>query len=366
MANTTWEPERFSNLNKLLEECLDLTNDSPTFEKLSQQLETSKTDLAGLFEYPGKSAQHRSDLEKGTPSINGEKFKVSIDFVTEAKKLSDFLEIDENIAAALVQKAVPFEKRFELPAAETAVLLFFSEREAKLMCLRTLFTSSVSKTVDDSVRNVLETTTGAIMSSVMTSGSAMFPSRVLNTITELKTKQSKIKDILDGPTANIPYQREVVEFVQTKLGEERKQLAMLLFVIVHDHQLNFSEMISIVEWLRSSSVEDPVTLRMVLTILCALGTSSEDGDQDIAEAAALDKINHLVRDSQFLVKLNEEIIDKTWSDDGMKGLVWLQWALLALFGIKRSPGFDHLLGYREDRVEQIAQQAIQMGAYRFA
>ncbi|KAJ2781608.1 hypothetical protein GGI15_003172 [Coemansia interrupta] len=366
MANTTWEPERFSNLNKLLEKCLDLTDDSPTFEKLTQQLGKSKTDLAGLFEYPGKSAQHRSELEKGTPSINGEKFKVSSDFVTEAKKLSDFLDIDENIAAALVQKAVPFEKRFELPAAETAVLLFFSEREAKIMCLNTLFTSSASKNVDASVRTVLEKATGDIMSSAMTSGSVMFPSRVLSTITELKTKQTKIKSILDGPTADIPYQREVVEFVQTKLGEERKQLAMLLFVIVRDHQLNCTEMISVVEWLRSSSVDDPVTLRMALTILRALETACDNSSQEMAEAAARNKISLLVQDAQFLVKLNAEIIDKTWSDDGMKGLVWLQWALLVLFGIKNSPGFDHMIGYREDRVEKIAEQAIQMGAYRFA
>ncbi|KAJ1796882.1 hypothetical protein LPJ59_003480, partial [Coemansia sp. RSA 2399] len=89
-------------------------------------------------------------------------------------------------------------------------------------------------------------------------------------------------------------------------------------------------------------------------------------NQELSEVAALDKISYLVRDSDFLVKLNAEIVDKQWNDEGMKGFVWLQWALLALFGMKRSPGFDRLIGYREDRVENIAEQAIQMGAYRFA
>ncbi|KAJ1847498.1 hypothetical protein LPJ57_008779, partial [Coemansia sp. RSA 486] len=150
------------------------------------------------------------------------------------------------------------------------------------------------------------------------------------------------------------------------LGEERKQLAMLLFAIVNDYQLNSNELIALVDWLRTSNTEDPATLRLILALLVALNTSNVGSDHESSEAAALDKISHLVRDSQFLVKLNAEIIDKSWSDEGMKGLVWLQWALLALFGIKRSPGFDHLIGYREDRIEEIAQQAIHMGAYRFA
>ncbi|KAJ2600635.1 hypothetical protein H4R99_003262 [Coemansia sp. RSA 1722] len=366
MANTTWEPERFANLNKLFEESLELTGESSTFELLKQQLEKAKPDLAALFEYPGKNAQHRSELEKGTPSINGEKFKVSKDFITEAKKLSDFLDIDEDIAAALVNKAVPFEKKFELPAAESAVLLFYNEREAKLICLNTLFAGGASQTADETVRLVMEKYAGEILSATTTSDKKMFPERVLSTIAELKTKQCKIESILEGPTAEIPYQREVMEFVQTKLGEERKQLAMLLFAVVNDYQLNSNELIALVDWLRTSNTEDPVTLRLILALLVALNTSNVGSDHESSEAAALDKISHLVRDSQFLVKLNAEIIDKSWSDDGMKGLVWLQWALLALFGIKRSPGFDHLIGYREDRIEEIAQQAIHMGAYRFA
>ncbi|KAI7829197.1 hypothetical protein BX661DRAFT_197974 [Kickxella alabastrina] len=320
--NRRWTgPAQFSNFNKLLEESLELTDDSPTFEQLKQQLAKLKPDLAGLFEYPGKNLQHRAELEKGTPSINGEKFKVSDDFISEAKKLSDFLDIDEDIAAALVHKAGPFEKRFELPAAESAVLLFFSEREAKLASLTTIFVAGGSQAVDESH------------------------------IKDLKTKQGK---------------RDVVEFALTKLGEERKQLAMLMFAIIRNYQLNSGELIAVVEWLRSSSVDDPVTLRMSLALLTALSTSAEGANQELAEATALDKINHLVRDSQFLVKLNAEIIEKPWSDDGLKGLIWLQWALLALFGMKRSPGFDHLIGFREDRVERIAEQAIQMGAYRFA
>ncbi|KAJ1813986.1 hypothetical protein LPJ75_002959, partial [Coemansia sp. RSA 2598] len=366
MANTTWEPERFANLNKLFEESLELTGESSTFEVLKQQLDKAKPDLAALFEYPGKNAQHRSDLEKGTPSINGEKFKVSKDFITEAKKLADFLDIDEEIAATLVHKAVPFEKRFELPAAESAVLLFYNEREAKLLCLSTLFLGGASQTADESVRAIMEKYAGEILSATTTSDNKMFPERVLRTIAELKAKQSKIAATLEGPTAEIPYQREVMEFVQTKLGEERKRLAMLLFAIVSDYQLNSNELIALIDWLRTSSTDDPVTLRLVLALLVALNTSTMGSDQESSEAAALDKISHLVRDSQFLVRLNAEIIDKSWSDEGMKGLVWLQWALLALFGIKRSPGFDHLIGYREDRIEQIAQQAVQMGAYRFA
>ncbi|KAJ1666896.1 hypothetical protein EV178_001810 [Coemansia sp. RSA 1646] len=366
MANTTWEPERFAQLNKLLEESLELTDESPAFDQLKKQLEKFKPDMAGLFEYPGKNSQHRTELEKGTPTINGEKFKVSSEFITEAKKLSDFLEIDEDIASALVYKATPYEKRYELPAAETSVLLFFSEREAKLMCLNTLFAGGASASVDEPVRAVLEKYTSEILSTALKASDKMFPERLLSTMGELKAKQDKITAYLNGPTADIPYQRDVVEFVNTKLSDERKQLAILLFGIVRDYQLNSNELIAVVAWLRTSSVDDPATLRMVIALLVALGTAAEGTNQELSEVAALDKISYLVRDSDFLVKLNAEIVDKQWNDDGMKGFVWLQWALLALFGMKRSPGFDRLIGYREDRVENIAEQAIQMGAYRFA
>ncbi|KAJ2559020.1 hypothetical protein EV175_000527 [Coemansia sp. RSA 1933] len=366
MANATWEPERFANLNKLLEESLEQTDESPAFEQLKKQLEKFKPDMAGLFEYPGKNSQHRSELEKGTPTINGEKFKVSSDFITEAKKLSDFLEIDEDIASALVHKATPYEKRYELPAAETSVLLFFSEREAKLMCLNTLFAGGASASVDEPVRALLEKHTSEILSTALKASDKMFPERLLGTIGELKVKQDRVTAFLNGPTADLPYQRDVVEFVHTKLGDERKQLAMLLFGIVRDYQLNSNELIAVVAWLRASNVDDSATLRVVVALLVALGTAPEGANQELSEVAALDKISYLVRDSDFLVKLNAEIVDKQWNDEGMKGLVWLQWALLALFGMKRSPGFDRLIGYREDRVESIAEQAIQVGAYRFA
>ncbi|KAJ2789660.1 hypothetical protein H4R20_007138, partial [Coemansia guatemalensis] len=101
MANTTWEPERFANLNKLLSEGIELGNESPRFEQLKKQLEKLKPDLASLLVFPAKSTQHRAELEKGTPTINGEQFKVSSDFINEAKKLSDFLDIDEDLAATL-------------------------------------------------------------------------------------------------------------------------------------------------------------------------------------------------------------------------------------------------------------------------
>ncbi|KAJ2617293.1 hypothetical protein H4S08_000394 [Coemansia sp. RSA 1365] len=366
MANTTWEPERFANLNKLLSEGIELGSESPRFEQLKKQLEKLKPELASLLVFPSKNAQHRAELEKGTPTINGEQFKVSNDFISEAKKLSDFLDIDEDLAATLLHKAVGFEKRFELAAGESAVLLYYSEREAKLMSLRTLFAGGASQEVEESMREELERYTSEIMSSTLKAESRMFPERVLGTIDELKTKQERVAALLSGPTAEIPYSSEVVEFAQSKLGEERRQLAVLLFVIVRDYQLNSGELFALVGWLRGSNVADAVTLHLAVTLLVALDTAAGSSSAELGEAAALDKISHLVRDSQFLVKLNAEIVEKSWQDEGLKGLVWLQWALLALFGMKRSPGFDQLIGYREDRVESIAEQAIRMGAYRFA
>ncbi|KAJ2769980.1 hypothetical protein IWQ57_002865, partial [Coemansia nantahalensis] len=275
MASATWEPERFAGLYRLLSEAAELSEESPRFEQLRKQLEELKPDLACLLEFPTKNAQHRAELEKGTPTINGEAFKVSDDFVTEAKKLSDFLEIDEDLAATLVHKAMGFEKRFELPAGESAVLLFFGEREAKLQCLTTLFAGGANQAVDEPVRLVLETLTSEILSSTLKAANRMFPERVLAAVDDLKARQAKAAAVLAGPTADIPYQREVVEFVQTKLGEERRQLAMLLFGIIRDYQLNSSELIALVAWLRTSSVDDPVTLHLAVALLVALSTSAE-------------------------------------------------------------------------------------------
>ncbi|KAJ2747947.1 hypothetical protein GGI20_000034 [Coemansia sp. BCRC 34301] len=369
MANVTWEPERFANLNKLLGESQELTEDSVSFDQLKKQLEQSKPDLAGLLDYPGKSTQHRDSLSKGTPTINGEKFKVSEDFIREAKRLSDFLELDEDLASTLLHNAVPYEKRFELPAGESAILLFYAERGAKLECVFRLFTGGASQaTMDEGVRVVLDQYAGELLSSTLNTGdNKMLPGRILSTMDALKAQQDKISGILSGPTADVAYQRDLVEHMQTRLGEERNQLAMIMIGIIRYYQLNDKELLAVVEWLRGSSVEDAATLRMTVALMTALSTSADGSSgQEMAEMMALDKISNLERDSQLLVKLNGEIIDKPWNDDGLKGLIWLQWALLALFGMKRSPGFDQLIGFREDRVERIAEQAIQMGAYRFA
>ncbi|KAJ2063225.1 hypothetical protein GGI17_001836 [Coemansia sp. S146] len=366
MANTTWEPKRFANLSTLLLDSLELTNESPVFDQLTKQLENAKPDLAALFEYPGKNAQHRGELSKGTPTINGEKFKVGEDFIVEAKKLSDFLELDEDIAATLIHKAVPYEKQYELPVAETAIVQFFSERESKLVSIIRLLAGGANQAVHKSVREVLGNFVDDLLSTTLKPSNKMFPERVLATMSELKTKKDKVAALLSGPTADVPYSHDIVEFVQTKLGDERKQLAMIVFWIIHDYQLNSNEIISVVEWLRSSSVEDPATLYMTIALLTALNTSVEGSSQDQAEEGALDKIRNLEHDSQLLAKFNAEIIDRPWNDDGLKGLIWLQWSLLAVFGIKRSHEFAQLIGFREDRAVRIAEQAIRMGAYRFA
>ncbi|KAJ2894696.1 hypothetical protein IWW38_002498, partial [Coemansia aciculifera] len=369
MANVTWEPEWFSNLNKLLTDLdSEHTTGSASLEQIKKQLEQAKPDLARLLYFPGKSTARRDALTKGKPTINGVEFEVNEQFIKEAKKLSDFLELDEDLAATLLQNAPAFEKQYELPAGETAVVLFYGERSAKLECISRLLTASGAQdTLDSDVCAYFNNYVSELLSSTLSTGSSMLPARIMSTMSALKSQQERVAGILNGPLADVPYDESVMEHVQLKLADERNQLATIIYWIIRHNQLNGSELLALVEWLRGSNVEDAATLRMAVALLMALGTAADQSlGVEMASTPAMNKIGNLAQDSQLLVKLNAEIIDKTWTDDGLKGLVWLQWALLALFGMKQWPGFDQLIGFREDRVERIAEQAIQMGAYRFA
>ncbi|OMJ07931.1 Nuclear pore complex protein [Smittium culicis] len=378
----TWKVDQFSKLNRLITESFRVPEDDSESmaETLNFFLEESEIKLASLFQFPKPDPKHLSELEKGVAKINNQEFKVSNDFVSEAKKVSKLLDINEFLAASLVHEGVSYETRLERPTAECAVLLFFSETQKMALCLDNIFSAGVNLSLPASIRNVYLTFSEKLLSSTLepsnqgtgikfngldTKTSDMFPARILSSITKNKEFSENISSKAKLFESN--FGSEVINEIVNSLEEERRILSSIFYTIVSDYHLNSSELMNLISFGKESDISDEITLRITASILSALDTSIQvDSEPDMYESSAFDKTSLLATDPTFLRKLDSEINNSDWKTPELKGLTKLQWSLTTLYGIKRVPGFAEAIGYQEDKAEQHIEEAVLMGTFQFA
>ncbi|KAJ1921949.1 hypothetical protein H4219_000296 [Mycoemilia scoparia] len=371
MAQTMWKSERFTNLNRLICEAIDAPDAlASKFKKdLVKAFNETKADLASLFDFPGKSASVRANLEKGTAVISGKDFQVNKDFIEETKKLSDFLGIDENLAAALFQSGQEHQTKYELPPGESAVILYLTERQSKLSCLDNILRGVIKLEDSHPVREALESCISDIISTTISSSlqnsgdnQDRFPKRMLNTINKLSESHKTMISIQKGPTQNMPYDEEVIAEVALKYESERVMISEIFYHLATLSYLTLEEIILLVEWIQKSETSDAVALRILTVVLCILDTQTSL-PHSMSEDAVLDRLWKLKSDEEKFKRLNVLITTESqWKVSGFQGLVSLQWSLLALFATKQWPEFGPNFGFRVDRIESMAESAIKNNA----
>ena len=81
----------------------------------------------------------------------------------------------------------------------------------------------------------------------------------------------------------------------------------------------------------------------------------------------LDGLWKLKSDEEQFKRLNTLITSTNdWKVKGLQGIIQLQWSLLILFASKHWPEFGPNFGFREDRIENMAESAVKGDALRFA
>ncbi|OLY82148.1 Nuclear pore complex protein [Smittium mucronatum] len=380
--DSSWKIDQFSKLNRLISESLRCSEDDSQIvsEMLKSSLSESEIKLACLSEIPKPDHKHLTDLDNGKVLINSQEFKVNAEFIEETKKVSQFLDIDEFLAATLVHEGIPYESKLERPIAECAVLLFFSETQKMALCIDNILSGGVNLSLPDQIRTTFLDFSERLLSSTIeksdkgddirfnggdSSSKEMFPTRVLNSITKIKQFSEKI--LGKATTFSSTFGNEVISEILSSLEDERRILSSIFYTIVSDYRLNSSELLNLVNYAKNAEVSDELTLRIVPSILSSLDTSIQvDLEPGSCESMAFDKTSMLASDPDFMLKLNNEIINSEWKIPELKGLVKLQWSLTSLYGIKRVPGFAESIGYQEDIAEQHIEDAILMDSLQFA
>ncbi|KAJ1673049.1 hypothetical protein EV182_005988, partial [Spiromyces aspiralis] len=320
-------------------------------------------------------------------TINGEENRVNADFIAETKKLSDFLNINESLAAAIFQSGQEYQTRYELGPGESAVILYLSERQSMLSCLDNIMRGVIKLDEGDPVREVLDSYLSSILSTSVTSSTsssapaARFPRRMLETLEKLKNEHDRIDAIRKGPTKDIPYDDEIVAEVCVKHESERATIAELFYHLAVLNYFTTEEIVGLVEWLQSAELLDPAMPRCATALLCTLNTydggspppssvSDTQQQQPPPPSGAdlvLDRLWKLRDNEAQLKRLNAAITKADdWKVRGLQSLIALQWSLLTLLATKQWPEFGPSFDLRPDRIESMAENAIRSDALRFA
>ncbi|KAK9708244.1 hypothetical protein K7432_009759, partial [Basidiobolus ranarum] len=283
MAVPYWKPDTFENLHNLICEIYTTPNEA-NLHDLKVDLDHYKQNFTNLLDDLPKNSEHRSNLQKGKPLINNVIHNVNDQFVNESIILSDELNVNEYFAATLLQFGMQLRSRFDRPAAETAILLYHSERIYLLNCLNLIMKGACDEALALEVRTLFEEyITSLIFSTVKkqnSSSSLTYAQKILETIESLKNNIALLKEhgTMSGnnttqkaATLSDDCTKERIE----KFSDERKELAHILFLISYQRQLDSEEIMAIVENLYKANLSDSISYYLIPTLLDSIDSAPE-------------------------------------------------------------------------------------------
>ncbi|KAK9701139.1 hypothetical protein K7432_011854, partial [Basidiobolus ranarum] len=370
MAAPYWKPDTFENLHNLICEIYTSPNEA-NLHDLKVDLDHSKQNFINLLDDLPKNTEHRSNLQKGKPLINNVTHNVNDQFINEAIILSDELNVDEYFSATLLQFGMQLRSRFDRPAAETAILLYHSERIYLLNCLNLIIKGAYDEGLALEVRTLFEEyTTSLIFSTVKKQNSPSnltYPRKVLETIESLKNNIALLKEHGTMSGSNTTQQATILSEDCTKervekFSDERKELAHILFLISYQRQLDSEEIMAIAENLHKANLSDSISYYLVPTLLASIDSAPE---HVLALGVEQQRYTSNSNNTDFLKKFNALVNKNDWVSQPLRGVILLQWSLYLSSVFSKSPSLEQQLGFAEDKIEHMAEEAISLNAFTF-
>ena len=291
----TFTADRFQRLHVSL---VDLS--TVTARGLYQDLDRARPHFLNLLSTPPTSETERKEITAGTVNIKGVPNRVNQDFIKEALFLSQELGVGERFAAALLQCGMQSKARHDRPAAETALLVFHTERHFMLACLELIFKGALDDALEErGMRGLLEKYSVDILSEEVAlgpgKGKGSLAEKVLVQIDSVQAEIAKQRAILTGApalsTAVLPSTfslgatSSVAKPVSaTKLSDEmtserirclrqeRQGLGQILFLISYSRQLRKPEIIKTARWLAAAQPNDTLLVYVLISLLSSIET----------------------------------------------------------------------------------------------
>ncbi|KAK9447156.1 nucleoporin Nup186/Nup192/Nup205 [Limtongia smithiae] len=138
MQNITWSTTPFTELHALL------TSPVADFSEVSAAVLARLPDLHRFLALPGKSDEGRREVTSGTFDIDGDKYSVNSEFITEACALADELGLDERLAATYLHYGAEYQLQLDRRPSQCAVILYHLRQEYILSSVRQLLVNARS------------------------------------------------------------------------------------------------------------------------------------------------------------------------------------------------------------------------------
>ncbi|KAJ1649647.1 hypothetical protein IWQ61_009333, partial [Dispira simplex] len=388
-----WEPNTFRDLLGLVTSAITLPKDTvddqanPQARRLQAELAKYREALLHSPQPPGPNDQHRTRLrDQKIAEINGVSHQLSDESAQEALRLSDFLKLDEYVAVALVHYGVEHTARFERPAPQTGALLFYSEILCRYLTVEFIVKASMDPDVTSPIRQVCEWFVADFFEKTDATAASPLLTDWLNALQTYKTLIAALKKrktqarslpsqvtMMIGQSTNtatveteLPYGEALVDEITERLAQVRVVLANTLYLTCYTLTVSPPDLIELLHHLQKQiDLHDPATVYFLMAGLAAFDLDSAASLHPAqADAAALfTSASH----NAALTQVNELLTQGNgWNKcQAIRGLLLLQWCQFLLLILHRYPAFEAQLGFREDRIEQAVEAAIQLRIFHF-
>ncbi|KAF8928220.1 hypothetical protein BGZ58_009810 [Dissophora ornata] len=346
---------------------------TPTFEKLAQdvlaatrsrtndfvysvlrELEANTAAIYAVLETPRPSAAHRAQLNLGTPVIDGSVRTVNEQFIADAILLSDQLDVDEYIAASLLQHGIQQQARYDRTAVETSIILFHRERIALLQLINAILDTSDTF----SSPTVFSGTIVTFRNDLLTPEKGNLASKTLKLIDELEKKTTTLKSTMTETSTlvaqiGMPINEKRLEDIK----QERNLLGTILFSIAFYHELPSSVLKATITALKKSNLSDPITTYLTVVVMAALEVSPDH--MRIRGKAENEFPAYMTQDS-FMPEYARFISETNWAVPAIQATVLFQFSLcLGHVNVGSANGLT------EDELQTVTEKAVATDTFQF-
>ncbi|KAG0303620.1 hypothetical protein BGZ98_006479, partial [Dissophora globulifera] len=343
---------------------------TPTFEELARnvhaallsdsreyvysvlrELETYKSSLREVLKAPAPNAGHRAQLKLGSPVIEGNVRSVNEQFIADAVLLSDQLDIDEYMAASVLQHGIQQQAKYDRTPVETAIILFHRERLALLQVVNAILdTSGTFDSPTEFSKSIVP-----FRNELLQGGLA---SNALDQIDQLDKKSTALRNAMTETSALVAQLGMPINEKRLQdMKHERTLLGTILFNIAFYHELSSAALKSTITALKKYNLSDPIATYLTVAVMAALEVSPEH--MRIRGKGETDYPEYMTQDS-FMQEYARFITDNNWAVPAIRATVMFQFSLcLGHVCIGRR---DELT---EDELQLVTEKAIASDTLQF-
>ncbi|KAK3340657.1 nucleoporin Nup186/Nup192/Nup205 [Neurospora tetraspora] len=265
-------------------------------QTVEQLLEQHADSFSKFLDKPARNATNRTALQSGKIKVQDEEYAVTQDFINDALKLADELDLDEIEAARVLldADAEGDQASFDRPLWVCGLLRFQNERSYLLDCMRLCIQIANDEDIDPSVQEGFGQVVDERIFGIPAQGSkpqAGAQKFVPKCVAGFQTIRSTMQNIGEKVAAqNVLFQpnvskrmdqQEPSEIMRLKLIEQHETLSLILCAAVEKKQAESKDFKEFIQFLRKVDKYDHLLVHLIPVLgayIATFGSNVGGGD----------------------------------------------------------------------------------------